>query len=523
MMRNVGGQDLTPNADVGAAALTFMGGLDALFLYLESADTPMHVGSLHRFSLPAGFDGDVLDHFREQIRARMHLSEVLTRKLASMPLGIANPAWVDDDEVDLDYHVRRMRLPPPGSQAQLEDLAARLHSRLLDRTRPLWEMVVVEGLANGEIGFYAKVHHAGLDGQAGVALAQALYDLAPDAAGAASRGGAAEPGPAAVHHDAPGRARLLAGSLRNNASQLLALGRNLPGMVRSVVAAVAPSRAEDGSWKLPAFAGDSLLAPRTILNHTISGRRAFATASLPMAQARALAHRHGATLNDVVLAICGGALRDYLGSREALPDESLRAAVPVSVRHSGDLQSNTQAIMVRMTMASDVADPLERLRRVRDDSAATKAMLDDFKEVVPTDFPSVGVPWIAAALATLWGRGRLANAVPPLANLVVSNVPGPPVPLYMAGLRMMSYWPMSIPIHGMALNITVQSYAGSLDFGLIGCRRTVPDVARLAALLVSAFEELDRARAPAAVPRSRAGRKTAARRIRPAARAAGSR
>ena len=470
-------------------AIGFMNGLDALFLYLESPETPMHVGSMHLFELPAGWRGDFAAAVRLHLAQRLELADVLTRRLAPMPLGVANPAWVRASGIDLDHHVRRLRLPPPGTLAQFHDLVGSLHARLLDRSRPLWEMVVVEGLAHGRVGFYAKVHHAGLDGQAGVALAQAIYDVtARHGAVPVASGSPASPAPV---REEPGAIRVAAAGLRHNAAQLLDLGVRLPGLARAVGRAVLPGVAGGAVGAL--LGGGDLLAPRTPLNVAISRRRAFATASVPLARARAIAQAHDASLNDVVLAACGAALRGWLGARGALPAATLLAAVPVSLRRSGDAQSNTQAMMARMPLATDLADPLERLRRIRDASARLKGALRDVRDAVPTDFPSLGLPWLGGALAAIWGRGRLANRLPPLANVVVSNVPGPAVPLYLLGARMLSYWPVSIPIHSMALNVTVQSYAGSLDFGLIACRRAVPDVDDIASRIAAAFDALEAA------------------------------
>jgi len=483
-------------------AVGFMNGLDALFLYLESPETPMHVGSMHVFEPPAGGGEGFAAAVRAHLAARLDRADVFTRKLAPMPLGIANPAWVRAAEVELEHHVRRMRLPAPGTLAQFHDLVGSLHARPLDRSRPLWEMVVVEGLQDGRIGFYAKVHHAGLDGQAGVALAQAVYDVVARAAPAPL--GAPVSTVATSGHE-PGAARVAAAGARHNAAQLLGFGARLPALLRSVAQAVGPAlgrqpaagaagaagapEATGGAGAL--LGGEGLLAPRTALNASISRRRAFATLSVPLARARAIAHRHEASLNDVVLAACGGALREWLLARDDLPAESLLAAMPVSLRRPGDTTSNTQAMMARMTLATDIADPVERLRRIRDASGRIKGALRDVKSAVPTEFPSLGLPWLGNALAALWGRGRLANRLPPLANVIVSNVPGPAVPLYLLGARMLHYWPVSIPYHGVALNVTVQSYAGSLDFGLIACRRAVPDVDALATLLARAFDALD--------------------------------
>jgi WS/DGAT/MGAT family acyltransferase len=491
----------------------FMNGLDALFLYLESPETPMHIGSMHLFELPTDWQGDFAAAVRHHIASRLDLADVFTRRIARMPLGIANPAWVRAAEIDMDHHVRRLRLPEPGTLAQLHDAVGSLHARLLDRQRPLWEMVVIEGLASGHIAFYAKVHHAGLDGQAGVALAAAVYDLGagiglrpPAGAARAGQGDdpapAASPGPAGARAQpdagrlAPGALAVMAAGLRNNASQLVGLGARLPALVRQVAAAMLPS--EGGAPGAGALlGGGDLLAPRTVLNGAISRHRSFATVSVPLAGVRALAQRHDASVNDVVLAACGGALREWLEARGELPAATLLAAVPVSLRRSGDTQSNTQAMMSRMPLATDVADPIERLLRIRDASRRIKGALRDVRSSVPTEFPSLGLPWLGGLLAAIWGRGRLADRLPPIANVLVSNVPGPPVPMYLIGARMLGYWPVSIPTHGLALNITVQSYAGSLDFGLIACRRTVPDVDAIALRIGEAFEALRTATGPA--------------------------
>lgn len=492
--------DDTPG-DGGLASgrtIGFMNGLDALFLYLESPETPMHVGSLHLFDVPDAARADFVERVRDHIAEHLDDADVFTRRLAPMPLGVANPAWVRAESIDLDHHVRRLRLPPPGTHARLMDLVASLHARLLDRDRPLWEMVVIEGLDSGRVAFYAKVHHAGLDGQAGVAVAQAVYDLAADVGARVSRKDAGAKARARVQRrPTPGLAKIAAAGVRHNLEQLVAFGRRLPVLARTLAAAV---NTGDGSPGVRALLGDDgLLAPRTVLNGAISRQRAFATVSVPLARVRAIAERHEATVNDVVLAACGGALRAWLAAREELPESSLLAAVPVSLRARGDAQSNTQAMMARVTLATDRDDPIDRLHVIRDASRALKGAIAGFKSALPTEFPSLGLPWLGGLLATAWGRGRLADRLPPIANLVVSNVPGPPVPLYLEGARMLGFWPASIPIHGMALNVTVQSYAGSLDFGLIACRRRVPDVQALAQGIEDAIAALDQSPQPRAV------------------------
>jgi len=484
----------------GRRAIGFMNGLDALFLCFERPEMPMHVGSLHEFEVPGSLRDGFVDRVRARIAARLDTAEVFSRRLAPMPLDWANPAWVRADTIDLDHHVRRLRLPPPGTRERLLDLVASLHARLLDRDRPLWELVVIEGLESERVACYAKVHHAGLDGQAGVAVAQALYDAAAQAGatGPWSDTGAAAREPMPARGD-PGLAQVAAAGLRHNLRLALGLGWRMPALLRAAAGAVAPASA--GGPGVRALLGDAgLLAPRTRLNGTISRHRAIATLSVPMARVRALADRHEATVNDLVLAACGAALRDWLIAHEALPAASLLAAVPVSLRVPGDLTSDTQAMVARVTLATDLADPLARLQRIRDASRATKGALAGVRQVLPTDFPTLGLPWLGSLLGAVWGRARLAERLPPLANVVVSNVPGPRLPLFLEGGRMLSFWPLSIPVHGLALNVTVQSYADSLDFGLVACRQTVPDLAAIADRLAAAFDALEAAGSGASRP-----------------------
>ena len=482
MIEPASGEPTASDSEIG-----FMNGLDALFLYLESPETPMHVGSLHRFGEPAaGLEG-LVDALRGHLASRLHHAAVFTRRLASMPLGLANPAWVTATEVDLTHHVRRVALPAPGGAEQLHDLVASLHARLLDRSRPLWEMWVIEGLAEGGFAFYAKVHHAGLDGQAGVALAQAVYSF--DARGA-EPWPAAPTGPIRIRGATPSAARVAAAGVRHNVALLRDLGGRLPGLVRSVRQVIRPEGDARRGGLAALIGGDGLLAPRTPLNVALSRRRAFSTVSVPIERVRAVAELHQASINDVLLAAVGDALRGWLASRGSLPRASLLAAMPVSLRRAGDERANTQAMMARVTLATDIADPIERLHRIRDASAQVKGVLREVKSVVPTEFPSLGLPWIGELLAAVWGRARLANRLPPLANVVVSNVPGPERPLSLLGATMRAYWPVSIPYHGMALNITVQSYAGSLDVGLIACRDAVPDLHEITRRLEVAFASL---------------------------------
>jgi WS/DGAT/MGAT family acyltransferase len=244
-----------------------------------------------------------------------------------------------------------------------------------------------------------------------------------------------------------------------------------------------------------------------LFNVAITSERSFATASIPLAEVKAIAERHGATVNDVVLALASGALRRYLARHGGAPARPLVAAMPVSLRSAGDDAYSTRATMVLATLATDLADPVARLAAIHASANAGKVLTSRARSVIPTDFPSLGAPWLLGAISSVYGRAQSLAAFPPLTNVVISNVWGPQSPLYLAGARMLTYWPVSIVMHGLGLNITVQSYCGSLDFGLIAARRTVPDMAPLVRALHAAHDELkacgrhSAARAPRALTR----------------------
>lgn len=455
-----------------------LSGVDGAFLHLETAQTPMHVGSLHLFELPAGHAGNFHADIRRQMQRSLRVTPVLRRRLAPMPLQLANPVWVEAGRTDLDYHVQPITLPAPGTQAQLEDFVGRLHSERLDRRRPLWRMAVIDGLASGQAAYYFQVHHAMLDGQAGVLLAQALFDHAPRPQ--ASRRGRA---PAAEH---PGLAELAAAALKHDAGQYLQLVRHLPGVVKTLA-----GLAGGGAGPSPGPLGQNFsFGPKTPLNVPITGERGFATASVPLATLKQLAAAHEAKLNDIVLALCGGALRRYLARHGGIPRKPLIATMPISLREAGNTDFRTQATLSLVNLNTHLADPVRRLRAIRDAAGAMKALARRARGVIPTDFPSIGTPWLLQALAALYARSGLAGVLPPIANLVISNVPGPQATLYAAGARMTGYWPLSIVEHGIGLNITVMSYAGTMGFGFTTARSAVPDAHQLADALREALDEL---------------------------------
>ncbi len=487
-----------------------LSGVDGAFLNLETEATPMHVGSLHLFETPPGWKGNFHASVRHMMESRM--VPVLQRRLATLPLGLANPVWVQDT-IDYDHHIRRVKLPRPGGLAELEATVADLHAEVLDRSRPLWMLYVLEGLKSGEQAYYFKVHHAMLDGQAGVALASAIFSASPEQLPPRRRGARRKPA-AAASPEAPGTLALAAAAFRHDAAQYVKLVRELPGVVRTLAAIVgnsvgaarsAPDAtrvAKGEAASLAELRRSASFGPRTPFNVAITPQRGFATAALPRSELKAVAAACGATVNDVVMALCSGALRRWLKRHDKVPRKPLIASMPISLREQGNTEMRTQATLSLVSLATHIADPLKRLTAIRDSSGATKAVARQAKSVIPTDIPLLGVPWLLGALTRLYGRDAVVDRLPILANVLISNVPGPPVPLYVDGLRMTGYWPLSIVEHGVGVNITLMGYAGQLCFGFVVARNAVPEAGELAADLLDAWEELKAAATPKATSRS---------------------
>jgi WS/DGAT/MGAT family acyltransferase len=473
-------------------------GLDASFLYFETPETPMHVAGCTLFDLPDAYQGRFHQVYRDFLATRLHLAEIFTRKLANTTMALDHPSWVPDKAFDLDYHVRSIVLPAPGSFAQLEATVARLHGELLDRHRPLWQFTIIEGLADGRAALYSKVHHSALDGGAGMVLTQAMYDVSPQPR--APMAPVKAPLPVEPVGPLAGLGSLYVDFLRR---QVDALNR-FPDLLRAANNVLLPKIPQDAKLadllprrenlpKLP-----PLISPRTVLNVQITAERSYAARSLPLAPARRLAKAAGAKLNDIVMAVCAGALRRYLQDRKSLPKRPLVAFVPISLRELGNTDMTNQVSGMLCSLGTNVADPVARLKVIIDSSKNSKRIAGQIKDAAPTDFSFVGAPVILSTLSRLYGRSGITNWVNPPCNVVISNVPGPPVPLFCAEAKVSALYPVSIPAHGVALNLTVQSYVDHLDFGLTADRRAVPDIDRLADYLAESFKELADAISPPA-------------------------
>ena len=442
---------------------------DSMFLLTESREHPMHVGGLLLFEPPEGSGPEFVGEIYQGLLAARDLQPAFRKHPATLLGGIASLGWAFDAELDIEYHVRRSALPVPGRVRDLLELTSLLHGSLLDRHRPLWEAHLVEGLNDGRFALYVKIHHSLIDG---VSLLRLLRrTLSVDPRESELRAPWSVPPPSRPRPDAPSRLRELTGL----AKSVAALGPSTIKLARSALL--------EQQLTLP------FEAPRTMLNVKIGGARRCAAQSWPVARILAIKRAAGVTVNDVVLAMCAGALRAYLEEHHALPDHPLVAMVPVSLRTEADADSGGNMVgSILCNLATDLKDPAQRLAAISESMHRNKKV---FSELPRTQALALSAANMAPlALAAI--PGFVSAARPPF-NIVISNVPGPAEPMYWRGARLDGNYPLSIALDGQALNMTVVSNAGNLDFGLVGCRRSVPRLQRLLGHLDNALEGLERA------------------------------
>jgi WS/DGAT/MGAT family acyltransferase len=482
-------------------------GLDASFLYMETGAQFGHVGSVTLYDPSTTPGGSLYDVLRRSVSERLHLVPPFRRRLVEVPLGLDHPYWIEDPSFDLDFHLRHIAVPPPGTDEQLADLVARIHGRPMDRAKPLWEMYVIEGLANGRVALYIKIHHCTIDGVSGAEMTSTLLDTSPEGAHVPPPTEEWKPEPIPSEASLLGRG-LTATALRPGRAARFAFGaiRSLaqsPEVRSSASSALGLERVpllgrllgrKDDQVDAPPI--PQTRAPRTPFNRSITPHRRWAFCTLPLADAKRVKAVFGTTLNDVVLAVSSGALRRYLERKGALPQESLTAMVPVSVRSEADKQTYSNRVSSILTdLATDEADPEKRLARIHLAMKAAKRMQQAVPASLLQDFTQFATPNVAGQAARIIARTRIFDRLNPPFNVVISNVPGPRHPLYLGGARMLTYYPVSAVAEGQGLNITVQSYLDHLDFGLISCRDLVPDLWDLIDDLRAAFDELVKAAA----------------------------
>jgi diacylglycerol O-acyltransferase / wax synthase len=450
--------------------------LDRLFLAAETRESMMHVGGLLPFSPPEGGGAQVLRRMRDEFRAGPPVHGPWNLRLRHPDL-LSSPlqAWVTDDAIDLDYHVRRSALPAPGDERELGILVSRLHGSAIDFHRPPWEAHLIEGIAGGRIALYVKVHHALVDGYTGMKLlTRALsFDPTDEETPLFFSKAPAEHAPRRQDEHEPASFEALLRGAREEIGTARDVGRALLSFFRA---------RRSGGSKLVS----PLQAPKSILNQPITRARRFATQLVGIDRLKAVAKDRGCTLNDVVLAMCATALRRFLSEQGALPDKPLTAMIPVNVRPKDDPGGGNAVGAILASLATDVADVRERTERIAQSTTAAKEQLQGMSRKAILEYSALLMaPLMLSSVPGSAGRLR------PAFNLVVSNVPGPDRPLYFRGWRLEAAYPLSIPFNGYALNLTVESYAGTLSLGFIGCRDAVPHLQRLAVYTGEALRELE--------------------------------
>lgn len=490
-----------------------LAGLDATFLHLETASQFGHVSGLSIFAPPDIPDYNPYAAWRAQIEARLDQLEPLRRRLVEVPLGLDHPFWINDPDFDLDFHVRHTATPPPGSDEQLANLVARIIGRPLDRTRPLWVSYVIEGLDGDRFATLNVVHHATVDGASGVELLTLMLDQDPG--GDPVVAPAVPWKPEAVPSDLqllnkvagnlvrkPGRAILLSartlreiGTATRNPVLVGAANqvrRSLRGPLGTVLN-LGRHRDEDRDAPTPL---PSLRPPKTPFNGRITPHRRLAFGSSSLGTIKQIKNALGATVNDVVMAVCAGGLRTWLELHDALPEEPLVGLVPVSIRTGEETERWTNRVsMLSTTLPTNEPDPIERVRLVHEAMAMSKDLFGALPAERLTDFAEFPPPAVFARAMRVSARIGLGERLIP-GNLVISNVPGARTPLYAAGAKLLHYYPLSTIIEGQGLNITVQSYLDTLDFGLVSCRELVPDLEVMLDAIIAEIDTLAAVTAP---------------------------
>src|SRR5918997_1306712 len=448
---------------------------DASFLHQEGAVSHMHIGALVRADGPP----PAYEEFLDSIRTRLHLVLRYRQRLVFPPAASGRPLWTDDVDFNLEYHVRHTALPGPGSDEQLANLSARVFSQQLDRSKPLWELWLVEGLADGGFALLSKSHHAMIDGIAGVDLGTVLFDLSPD--GRPPEEGlepwTPDPEPGPLDLLAAGVAGMTKASLGVAAKAIGSLTRPERAVEEVAVAA-------EGLGEIIWAAANP--APPSPLNVEIGPHRRFAGIGCELADFKTVKNAFGGTVNDVVLAVVAGALRRWLHSRGVRTQGlELRALVPVSVRHRDAVQNGTgnRLAVMRGPLPVYVDDPLERLGVVR-------AAMDDLKESKQAVGAEVLTSMQAFAPPTILAQASRLNFSTRLFNLIVTNVPGPQFPLYLLGRELQGLAPIAFLPQDHAMAVAIMSYNGSVDFGLLGDYDSMPDLDVFADYLEDALAEL---------------------------------
>jgi WS/DGAT/MGAT family acyltransferase len=456
-----------------------LSGLDSTFLYLETPTQLLHVCGLIVLdvsTIPGGYD---FDSFKSELTARAEGMPVFRRKLHDSVLNLDHPVWVDDPDFDIDRHVHRIAVPGAGGRKELSDLCGHIAGQQMDRTIPLWEMWVIEGSADGTVAIMSKMHHANVDGVTGASMMAQLCGLAPDAP-------RPEVDPDQRTAGDADTLDLAVSGLLGFVSRPLQLARALPSGI-----ALLPK------WITRARRGEAMpapfTAPRTSLNGALTGHRNIAYTQLDLAKVKLVKDAFGVKVNDVVLAMVGGALRRYLSDRDELPDTSLVAMVPVSVHETSDRPGTNQISGMFTQLGTQIGDPVARLTEANAHNTMVKSHNASLGASLLQDWSQFAAPAAFGPAMRVYSSLKLAERHPVVHNLVVSNVPGPPVPLYLLGARIVAMFPLGPIFHGAGLNATVMSLDGRLNVGLVSCPELAPELWDLADAFGPALDEMVKA------------------------------
>ena len=461
---------------------------DASFLYSETSKCNSNVASVQIMELPSGVTpGQFIASLKTYMSERLHLVSYLHRKLAFVPGNWDHPVWVHDHNFNIDNHVIEYPVPLPGNQAEMEQVIAALHEIKMPLDRPLWAMYVLTGLADGNVAYYNQAHHAALDGASG----NAAFDILMDDTPVHPPVPAAEPVTTETDNSS---LRMIEDAYTNFVRFQLETGNRMLGAMdtsrRLINRFINPNKE---------FGAFGKTAPATPFNTQISEKRTWSALEVPLADVKQMGKNISVTINEMVMAICAGALRSYLDRDGQLPEQSLIAGCPVSLRKPGDTTPGNQVTMMNVELATQIADPLERLAAIKASSETAKEMVADLSGLFEGNAALPGMPAIISANMNATESFGLAQFVRGPINVVISNVPGPRNTLYSNGARMTTHYPVSIPAHGLGLNITVQSYVDQMYFGITACGKAVPDAGLLRDDLISAFRELEARLLPANV------------------------
>ncbi|HVM52122.1 MAG TPA: wax ester/triacylglycerol synthase family O-acyltransferase [Acidimicrobiales bacterium] len=460
-----------------------LSGLDASFLYLETSTSHMHVASTVVYD-PSSLQGDWdAERVKEEIDRRLHLVPPFRRRLKEIPFQLHHPLWIEDPDFDLDYHVRQVAAPGRGGRDDLAALAGDIISRPMDRSRPLWDMTFVEGLEDGSMAVVTRTHHAAIDGASGMDITVNLLDLTPEPAEIAPPEQEWKP------DRIPTDIELVGYAAQSLARQPVSAFKAVRRTATAALTLRQRNRQPDVTPPPAPFS-----APHTPFNGAITARRSFGMADIALDDVKAIRTKMGGTVNDIVLAICAGALRSYLDEKGALPEEALVAMCPISVRTED--QKNTmgnQVSSMLVSLATTLDDPTERVRVIQESTRRAKEQAEVIGADTLMNWTEFAAPAVANMAMRLYSRMKVADRHRPLYNTVISNVPGPQFPLYMAGAKMLAMYPMGPLNDGSGLNMTLISYMGQIHFGLVACPDMLPDVDHLADLIPEALQELKKA------------------------------